>query len=264
MSVSLLTRAAAAGDSHAAAFAAVRGLDRESATAALSLAANAGDPDAMFALGLLGLRGQVLWEFLGDEAAISSAQQAEIWSSVRWLRAAADQGHAPSMARLATLRALSDSERLTWLHQAAVAGAWRAASRYGDWLSQAGRKDEARRWYLVDVEAGSANAAECVADFHEEVGEAAAAAEFRRLARELHRPPFTGVAMADIEPIVITAVATTAVVPFVDRHETGLVELVDRSSRAGPLAWAAIARINGAEVPCSKIVIRPVLAAEYM
>ena len=259
MSVSLLTRAAAAGDSHAAAFAAVRGLDRESATAALSLAANAGDPDAMFALGLLGLRGQVLWEFAGDEAEISSTQQAEISRSVRWLRAAADRGHAPAMARLATLRALSDSERLTWLHQAAVGGAWRAASRYGDWLSQAGRKDEARQWYLVDVEAGSANA-----DFHEEVCEAAEAAEFRRLARDLHRPPFTGVAMADIEPIVITAVATTAVVPFVDRHETGLVELVDRSSRAGPLAWAAIARINGAEVPCSKIVIRPVLAAEYM
>lgn len=224
MGASLLARAAAAGDSRATAFAVVRGQPREAAVAALSPAAGAGNPDAMFALGLLGLRGQLLWEFLGPEADISAEDRAVIGESVRWLRAAAERGHPAAMARLASIPVLSDHERLSWLQRAAAGGAWGAASRYADRLDRLGRQDEAERWYRVDVEAGSAYAAGRLAELHERAGQAAQAAQFRRRAAELARPPFVGVAMADIEPIVITAVATTAVVPFVQTLASKVAE----------------------------------------
>jgi hypothetical protein len=252
----LLAQAAAAGDSRAMALSTVRGQRREIAETQLAQAARQEDPDAMFALGLLGLRDRtpVLWMLELDQSGSGTAHQsgvlpedlAAIASSAQWLQAAAHRGVAPAMARLAQLPTLPEPERLQWLRAAATAGAWRAASHYADRLSGTDQKEEAVRWYELDVEAGSAYAATRLAKLYGEKGDHKRASDLQRLAAELDRPPFTGVAMADVEPIVITALATTAVVPFLQTLVTKTAEdayphiraliarLFNRSSPAGP------------------------------
>jgi len=236
-----LARAAAAGDSRAVALATVRGQPREGAEQQLLAAAQRGDPDAMFALGLLGLRqaSRALWRLELDQAASRDAWEenlrsqlgevgpddlAAIAGSVDWLRAAAQHGVAPAMAELAGVPTLSAGERLHWLRSAAAAGAWRAASRYADTLTESGHRDEAARWYEADVDADSAYAAARLATWYENAGRDEEAARFRRLAAELERPPFRGAAAMDIAPIVITAVVTTGVVPFLQTLVTKAAE----------------------------------------
>ena len=216
----LLGQAAAAGDSRAVALYAVRSQRREIAETQLVHAAMQEDPDAMFALGLLGLRQQsrALWQLENDQRDSNTALDAHrrtqmgevlpedlaaIDRCVQWVRAAAQKGVAPAMARMAGLPTLPECERLQWLHAAAAAGAWGAASQYADRLSEMGQKEEAVRWYQLDVEAGMAYAATRLAMLYGETGDDEKASELQRLATELERPPFTGVAASDIAPIVI-------------------------------------------------------------
>lgn len=252
----LLAQAAAAGDSRAVAFSVVRNQRREIAETQLAQAARQEDPDAMFALGLLGLResSQALLRLELYQRGFGNAQVGEVLtedldaiaSSVHWVKAAAQRGVAPAMASLASLPTLPDLERLQWLHAAAVAGAWGAPSRYADRLNEMNEKEEAGRWYQLDVEAGSAYAATRLAMLYGETGDHEKASELQRLATELTRPPFNGVAAGDMAPIVITALATTAVVPFLQTLVTKAAEdaypqiraliarLFNRSSRPGP------------------------------
>lgn len=252
----LLAQAAAAGDSRAKALSTVRGQRREVAETQLAQAARQEDPDAVFALGLLGLRhcSPVLWMLELHQSGSGTTQSsgvlpedlAAIASSAQWLQAAAYRGVAPAMARLARLPTLTEHERVQWLHAAATAGAWRSASHYADRLSGMDQKEEAVRWYELDAEAGSAYAATRLAMLYGEKGDHKRASEFQRLAAELDRPPFMGVAVADVAPIVITALATTAVVPFLQTLVTKTAEdayphiraliarLFNRNSRPGP------------------------------
>ncbi|MFG2793402.1 tetratricopeptide repeat protein [Streptomyces sp. NPDC048419] len=206
------------------------GTDRGEAERWLLAAAEAGDPEAMFELSMLYLN-------RADDDA---------WKS--WCRRAADAGLVVAMRAMALTTAGTDEEEL-WLRRAAGGGAKREMLRLADVLAGKGQAAEAEQWYRAaiahglasargdlasfliaqdrsaeaeqyvraEAEAGSWAAARRLAEALDRLGRADEAADWRARAEALSPGTYAGGVPAGpgwVE-VVVTAVVTTAFVPFV-------------------------------------------------
>lgn len=196
----------------------------------LLAAAEAGDPEAMF---------ELAWVYLdrGDDDA---------WMS--WCRRAAEGGWGGALRAMVSITAGTDEEE-SWLRRAAADGARHEMRRLADMLAGKGRADEAEHWYRAaiahglssargdfasfliaqdrpaeaeeyvraEAEAGSWSAAGRLAEILDRLGRTDEAAEWRARADPLGAPTYEGGVPAGpgwVE-VIVTAVVTTALVPFV-------------------------------------------------
>ncbi|MEU1203254.1 hypothetical protein ABZ446_44630 [Streptomyces sp. NPDC005813] len=206
----------------------------------LLAAAEAGDLEAMHEL-----------SWLYHERAAKQRRpdnQADNAAWLSWCRRAADGGWVDAMRTMALITADTDEEEL-WLRRAAGGGARREMLRLADMLAGKGQGAEAEQWYhaaiahglpsardhlasfliaqdrpseaekyvRAEAEAGSWPAARQLAEALERLGRADEAAEWHARAEALSPRTYEGGVPAGpgLVEVIVTAVVTTALVPFV-------------------------------------------------
>ncbi|MGY6021657.1 tetratricopeptide repeat protein [Streptomyces spinosirectus] len=214
--------------------------DPEEAERWLLAAAEAGDPEAMHELSWVHQK-RSMRKHHPDNQADEAA-----W--MNWSRRAAEAGWVDAMRTMALITADTDEEE-SWLRRAADGGARRETLRLADVLTRKGETAEAEQWYhaaiargvasarhrlasfliaqdrpaeaeqhlRAEAETGSWAAAGQLAEVLERLGRADEAAEWRARAEALSPRTYEGGVPAGpgwVE-VIVTAVVTTAVVPFV-------------------------------------------------
>ena len=197
-------------------------------------AADAGDAEAMRSLGELAwsddAEAAAAWfrraAEAGDTASMeylalrSSPAEAE-----EWYRRAAVSGSTLAMASLADIEAQRGRIDVAehWYRRAAEAedGEARPAHRLARFLDGQGRFADAEHWFRIAAEQNAALSGEALADLLAKLGRRDEAGEWYRRAERARRPfverataapPFSGL---PLDAIVVTAVVTAAIVPFV-------------------------------------------------
>ncbi|MFL6076355.1 MAG: hypothetical protein ACJ73S_23425 [Mycobacteriales bacterium] len=243
-----LVRAAEAGDTRAMVNLGWAYLPDDERERWLRKAAEAGDPEGMHALGCFH------WDrHFSDPDAKGRA--------LRWHVAAARTGHVAAMLSAASLSSGADKEH--WLRQAAQAGdAWGAhslgdlladrdpeeAERWyrlaidrgdggalislGELLARRGRGVDAEELYRTAYERGNARAALWLASLLDEQGRTAEAERWREAGPD---PDVVGAPAGVLATVVVTAVTTTALVPF----------LQALAGKAAEDVYAALRRLLG-------------------
>ncbi|WP_141202851.1 tetratricopeptide repeat protein [Streptomyces griseorubiginosus] len=202
--------------------------DRVEAERWLLAAAEAGDPEAMF---------ELAWVF---------RERADDDAWMRWCRRAAEAGWVGAMGAMALTTAGTDEEE-PWLRRAAGGGARPEMLRLANMLAGKGQATEAEQWYhaaithglssarhdlasfliaqdrpaeaeehvRAEAEAGSQTAATRLAEALERMGRADEAAEWRTRAETSGTWGGGVPAGPGWVEVIVTAVVTTALVPFV-------------------------------------------------
>ncbi|MFC8433395.1 tetratricopeptide repeat protein [Streptomyces sp. NPDC057253] len=204
--------------------------DRVEAERWLLAAAEAGDPEAMFELAW------VFRERADDDAWMSwcrRAAEAGWVGAMRamalitsgtdeeefWLRRAASGGARPEMLRLANMLAGKGqaTEAEQWYHAALTHGLASARHDLASFLIAQDRPAEAETYVKAEAEAGSQAAATRLAEALERLGRVDEAAEWRTRAETLGS--WEGGSGVPAGPgwveVIVTAVVTTALVPFI-------------------------------------------------
>ncbi|MFI6566175.1 hypothetical protein [Streptomyces sp. NPDC050534] len=213
---------------------------RDQAERWLLAAAEAGDPEAMHELS---------WLYQQRSMRKRGAdKQADDAAWISWSRRAAEAGWVDAMRTMAFVTADTDEEE-SWLRRAADGGARRETLRLADVLARKGAAAEAEQWYhtaiahdvasarqhlasfliaqdrsaeaepyvRAEAEAGSWAAARLLAGALERLGRADEAAEWRARAETLKGWESGAGVLAGpgwVE-VIVTAVVTTALVPFI-------------------------------------------------
>ncbi|MEU1508429.1 hypothetical protein [Kitasatospora sp. NPDC005748] len=213
--------------------------------------AEAGDAESMYDLS----------RFYWDQSANKRPRgQTEEAASEAWCRRAAESGWLPALVSMANR---DPHEREFWLRGAAEGGAPHSMLELAELLEAKGETAEAERWYrsaidqgvpsarpaLASLQAGQGRSSEALrcakeaeddakwsgaagklADLYHELGHAEEAAEWRAQALALRgredeeaRRHAAGAA-PDLGSVVITAVVTTAIVPFVQAIASKVAE----------------------------------------
>jgi tetratricopeptide (TPR) repeat protein len=195
----------------------------------LLAAAEAGDPEAMFDLSMLYLkRADDVWKSWCRRAADAglvvalramALTTAGTGEEESWLRRAAGDGARNEMLHLANLLAGRGqaAEAEQWYRAAIAHGLASARGDFASFLIAQDRPAEAEEYVRAEAEAGSGKAARRLAEALEQQGRANEAAAWRARAEASGPASYAGGVPAGpgwIE-VIVTAVVTTALVPFI-------------------------------------------------
>jgi TPR repeat protein len=166
----------------------------------LLAAAEAGDPQAMYELAVHDRR-------MGT----SAHDQDGVLVGIDWRRRAAEAGHVQAMTDM-IVDSESPGEKEFWQRRAAEGGDPSSMLWLGRWLEEEGQTAEAEQWYRAAIDSDYPVAGRFLADLLIRQGRLVEAERYARLA-DRHAPGLPD--LWDGELTLLTAVVTTAVVPFV-------------------------------------------------